>query len=585
MIRLKSTSSRIVVFFIVFFLFLALYNYRFFTHDRRLAVDHDTFYTDIVVSTLNYSESHPFSESLYKILFSSGRLNRPQLANAYLFVVLKIFPANMLTFKMANLLFLWLIVLAAFLWGRELKDEEVGVVAAVVVGTLPMFIDGSHKWIFHYQTFGLCAIGLLYAMRVRKSPAAAPYTWYILSGVAFGLALMIHPMALPYLILAALALVLSLFRSTNRGKVALGIGLMMLALLLIAGYWYGRFFAMYWQDRLGYLGQPDQLVPAQTVTSLPLLLRDYLLGRVSDTAGMFPLPHLLLFGLPLLALPLLLIKDGFSRQNRFFLETLVICLVLFVASFWTKANRGQFFDWFAFYIMLAPLGLAMFKQATVTDEPEQTSSKKRFLFLVPAALWAILAVLCLLQCFVVSYKKPDAEIDSWANSLFFNSRQQRVREMNNSMLHFQLEPECSLLMVDALTDRFGENEKIKLHYRKLARGADGKWAWVEISLEELYTRRCNFSGLIHELYFRGLHLPQHQLYHELDLDWGDEQDYQPVYLVNIQVDNINRPMRELLGEPIRMIIQNYPEYQIKNIFPANRTQSVNAVYIVLLTRR
>jgi len=166
--------------------------------DRRPPDDHDDFYTANSIWALqDFEEASIFGKpGVLWDHFRRGELH-PRLAQTALVASLGTFGSSRFVYRATNLPFLLLLVLGTYLLGRELASTRLALLAAFVVGNLPMMINYSRKWDIQFHAAALTPLGLWLAVAAFRSEGARATRLWILFGLCQGLRLYTHPIIVP----------------------------------------------------------------------------------------------------------------------------------------------------------------------------------------------------------------------------------------------------------------------------------------------------------------------------------------------------------------------------------------------------
>ncbi len=192
--------------------------------DTRLPDDHDVYYTRTVVHPLQNSAGEGLGENLDALgalaVHGEGMIH-PPLAQTALLAALQLFGTSLRVFRLALVPFLLLLLWATYRAGRELVGHRFGLLAAFVVGTLPVVLNYSRKWEPGLPNAALAALSVYLVIRVVRRPGSLG-AWAALGAVQ-GLRMYVHPVAVPDVALwftaAALGCVLT---ARKEGRAALG---------------------------------------------------------------------------------------------------------------------------------------------------------------------------------------------------------------------------------------------------------------------------------------------------------------------------------------------------------------------------
>ena len=595
----SNQSQRIVFFFVCLFTFFALYNHLFLSYDQRQTVDHEFFYTNNAISAhyaANYQGEHDISQVIF------GRSHRPNLISGYLYAILQLFPHNFYQFRAWNLPFFFLIILAAFLLGRELNGNEVGVASAAICATIPVFINYLHRWHYHYQTFGLCMIGIYLALHIAHRPKASRPIWWIGLGATFGIASLIHPIAILYYPIALLLIVIHLpfAAGKDRKKSFAFLGLSIVALLAITIPFYFSHLDAYidnllyryheynhWYFKIFGSLEVENLVVAETGSSTSVPFNEILNGFKSifraNNSYILELPYFqifFLFVVPLLSLPFVLMRRRLTKKTIKHLECLIIVIIiLFMRSYFINLGT-QFFDWSAFFILLAPLSISLLYEWLTPQETEDAKPPawRQNVFRLLVGFWAVAGFGMVLYSYFGSFYYDNPDGLSSLNRFYFRGEESFVRREQKLMFHVHFEPNNSGKIERAISSRYPPNSHVRIVYRKMMELNDGNWQVEPMDLEEVGIN-YGFQEIYHGLYFDKIFMPQHQPFIEEDLDAEAFDSYdQIIYLFVRHLNYANReiPLHEAISGPYQTVRDNFPGHQIIKFVHSIDTLSTDA---------
>jgi len=179
--------------------FVALVLVVFSVNDNRPPDDHDDFYTAALAGDVWKFEQ---ANLLGKLRVLGHRLKEgpgqfhPQLAQTVLVATMGTFGRSATVFRISNLPFLLLLVMGTYLLARELSGPKLAVLAAFVVGTLPIVTNYSRKWDIQFHAAALTPLGLYLGLRALRSGGREGWKWWIGLGVLQGLRMHTHPIVI-----------------------------------------------------------------------------------------------------------------------------------------------------------------------------------------------------------------------------------------------------------------------------------------------------------------------------------------------------------------------------------------------------
>ena len=593
----SNQSQRVVLFFICLFIFFAFYNHLFLSYDQRQTVDHEFFYTNNAVSA-HYASNYQGKHDVAEVIFS--RSHRPQFISAFLFGILKVLPHNFYYFRVGIIPFFFLIILAGFLIGRELNGSEIGVISAAICATLPVFINYSHKWHYHYQTFGLCIIGIYFALHIAHQSRVSHIGWWVGMGICFGVAALNHPISLLFFLIsiALLTIHLPFFPKHNRRK---AFGLLFVSFgsfLAVAGYFYLAHFDSYIQNVLirwrqfghWYIkifgGQDTGGIATIESTggfSFIEIIKNFSTIFVADKAYMLDLPYFhifFLFLVPVFSFIFFIKREGLTKKVIKHLEILVIVVViLFLRSYFSYIG-SLLVDWSAYLILLAPLSVSLLKEWLVPQETEEAKPPpwRRNLFRLLIVFWVVAGFGLILYSYFGSfyYNNPYGLLP--LNRFYFRGHEEFVRRENKLMFHVHLEPNNSGRIAKAIGSYYPPGSMVRIVYRKLTELDDGNWHVEKMDFGEV-GRNHAYHEIYHGLYFDKIFMPQHRPFveEEVDAEAFDSYD-QIIYLFVQHRRKANReiPLHNAIAGPYQTIKENFPAHQIIKVVHTNDSLPTDA---------
>ncbi len=167
--------------------------------DNRPPDDHDDFYTAALADDVWKFEQASLPGKLrvlaHRFKEGPGQFH-PQLAQTVLVATLGTFGSSATVFRLSNLPFLLLLVFGTYLLARELSGPRLAVLAAFVVGTLPIVTNYSRKWDIQFHAAALTPLGLYLALRALRSIGKDGWKWWIGLGIVQGLRMHTHPIVI-----------------------------------------------------------------------------------------------------------------------------------------------------------------------------------------------------------------------------------------------------------------------------------------------------------------------------------------------------------------------------------------------------
>ena len=178
------------------FAFVGLGLVVFSVADNRPPDDHDDFYTAALAPEVwQFQEASlpgKFGVLAHRLKEGPGQFH-PQLAQTFLVATLGIFGPSQTVFRLSNLPFLLLLVFGSYLLARELSSPRLAVLAAFVVGTLPIVTNYSRKWDIQFHAAALTPLGLYLGLRALRATGRGSWKWWLGFGIAQGLRMHTHP--------------------------------------------------------------------------------------------------------------------------------------------------------------------------------------------------------------------------------------------------------------------------------------------------------------------------------------------------------------------------------------------------------
>jgi hypothetical protein len=167
--------------------------------DNRPPDDHDDFYTAALADDVwKFEEASPLGKLAvlgHRLKEGPGQFH-PQLAQTFLVAAMGTFGRSVTVFRLANLPFLLLLVFGTYLLARELSGARLAVLAAFVVGTLPIVTNYSRKWDIQFHAAALTPLGLYLGLRALRSVGRDGWKWWIGLGIVQGLRMHTHPIVI-----------------------------------------------------------------------------------------------------------------------------------------------------------------------------------------------------------------------------------------------------------------------------------------------------------------------------------------------------------------------------------------------------
>jgi len=344
--------------------------------DRRPPNDHDDAYTGSVVDRLVQWESGD-GQRRRQLLHASFSAHNPlnSLMPSTLLVTTATVGASRFTFRASNLPYLLLLVFGTWLVARELEGPRLALLAAAVVATLPIVLNGSHKLEPQFHAAALTPVGLWLALRALRQRSGGAHLGLWLTFAAWQwVRLHSHAIVVPDVAATCVgAVVATLVLAHRDGRpLARRLAPLIVGLVVLLGASWGLLFGegeVSWLSYLGSKGEYTRLAgllatpPGAHVASVAQL------GREVVSFHLFVLPAALLLG-GLAGLPLLLGRSDPARPTTpvghwLLTGTLAIQLpALYVAY----ANGALSNDWAFVVPSLVILGLAGLRALSVGSQ-------------------------------------------------------------------------------------------------------------------------------------------------------------------------------------------------------------------------
>lgn len=181
------------------FAFVGLGLVVFSVADNRPPDDHDDFYTAALAQDVwQFQEASLAGKARvlgHRLKEGPGQFH-PQLAQTFLVATLGVFGRTQTVFRLSNLPFLLLLVFGSYLLARELSGPRLAILAAFVVGTLPIVTNYSRKWDIQFHAAALTPLGLYLGLRALRASGKGSWKWWVGLGVVQGLRMHTHPIVI-----------------------------------------------------------------------------------------------------------------------------------------------------------------------------------------------------------------------------------------------------------------------------------------------------------------------------------------------------------------------------------------------------
>jgi hypothetical protein len=166
--------------------------------DQRPPDDHDDFYTANSSWALqDFRDAGLVGKpGVLWDHFQRGELH-PRLSQTFLVATMGTFGPSRFVYRASNLPFLLLLLVGTYLVARELAGVRLALVAAFVVGNLPMVINYSRKWDIQFHAAALTPLGIWLALAACRSEGARATRLWVFFGLWQGLRLYTHPIIVP----------------------------------------------------------------------------------------------------------------------------------------------------------------------------------------------------------------------------------------------------------------------------------------------------------------------------------------------------------------------------------------------------
>lgn len=175
------------------------------------------------------------------------------LVNALLGLTALVVPVNLLVYRCFNLIFLALLMGAAYRMGSLLADRRAGLLCAVTIAVLPVIDDASRSFNSHFHAAALILLAHAYLIRLFHKPQSfAPYP---LIGVLCGLAVLAHPISLLQSALPLGFLLIWTLTRKDMTRKALRLGAALVGFVIVA-YSFLLALPQYVSDKAYFLFEP-----------------------------------------------------------------------------------------------------------------------------------------------------------------------------------------------------------------------------------------------------------------------------------------------------------------------------------------
>lgn len=312
----KKHSAVIGVLFVVFVLLSLGVHLTHTIYEGRIFYDHDWYFTETFHDYLNVPPHKLSTFADWLRIDLPGGTYYP-LINLGLGLISLIKPMNLFIYRSFNLLFLALLMLAAYSLGALLADRRAGLLCAVALAALPVIDEAGRSFNPHFHAAALMLLAYAYVVRVMQKPELR--LAYPAIGVLCGLAVMTHPVSLMQSSLVfGFLLFLAISRKNLRGD-ALRFASALVCFLLVA--------RPFLRALPGYSGEKSLFLlnPATSAPLLAAITKDWLIDIAS---GFFGPWFLAVFGL-LLAVGL---YHVFATKDRRLDDLFLVLSLLFNVS-------------------------------------------------------------------------------------------------------------------------------------------------------------------------------------------------------------------------------------------------------------
>lgn len=562
----RRTLGRALVGLGLVCVFFAVHTHFFLSLDSRHLVDHDWFYTKPLIGA---HAAGQFNELV------TGHFDYPPLYQAYQYLALSVGKPSLYNMKMANLLFHFLILLAAFLIGRELGGDAVGLVAAFVVGAMPPYFDRLHKLTLHYHTYGLCVLGLYLSLRQARLGRRAGFAAWLGIGLLFTAGIMIHPIALVFAVIAFVVLLTALALSPRKlaPRFLAGFALALAPLWLIAKPWLTLHLANYDGNYGGLAGSGSPGIGAALAAFPAQFWRIFNGADLEFSSVSWPLQTFALI-LPVVLLPIYLKFGRDAHVKRSATAYLAAGWIVFALGASTAHIGPQLVLWSAFYILFIPVGLALAHNLLCpeTDPPPRWAKAGRLAFGALAAGLVLYQLLFVFYVYMGSFTRETQDTWAWADRHFFHAREMQTRELETSMLHFHLTKNSCVGIIDALTDALTPGDKINVLFEEAVADEKGVFRRRPLPDGSYHGGYCSSTAFWDPLYFAGITVPQHSMVdYQTRFAAGDlPPAFQPVIVTQFAVPEGVRSLREAIAMIQRDVLPQYPGWQLRKLATPGR---------------
>lgn len=171
----------------------------FSTMDRRPPNDHDVLFTDPSLPALSAYEAAESTVERVRVLWGEATVGHrhPPLGATVLVAWLGTVGPSRLAFRLVSLPFLLLLGAGTWLLGRELGGRRVGLLAAVIVLSLPILVMHSRKFRPNFHAAALTPLAWALLLLSLRLQGRAGWAAAFAAGLAQGLRCYAHPVVYP----------------------------------------------------------------------------------------------------------------------------------------------------------------------------------------------------------------------------------------------------------------------------------------------------------------------------------------------------------------------------------------------------
>ena len=171
---------------------ISFIHFYFFKIDRRPALDHDSWHSNDVISVCSELKKEGLNFKFFLIPFYQSDFLRnspltpiyPPLTTMLLAIAFYFLGVNLFIYKMVNVVYFILLILAVYFIGKEIACHRVGIISAFVVATMPLIVNFSRK---NYLFFPLTSFVMLALYLFIKTKNFRNRKYSIFFGIASGL--------------------------------------------------------------------------------------------------------------------------------------------------------------------------------------------------------------------------------------------------------------------------------------------------------------------------------------------------------------------------------------------------------------